>query len=292
MSLRVIIVLVPLFFFNALHGKPVGDSILDSVQGTPKGQSLEFGLNSGWYAVRDNGTSPLIYKGFLPGAHIGVSIYHKQMVAFTDFNFYMGHLATRNYPELDGNKAKAYNSNLSFGMAHRLTSISTPKTSFFLGSSISVLANFRENEKFNNANFNYEGIASLGPLAIVEKEIKFSPKQLNLALFRWPFRDRTVKLSSSFFIPVLAGVSRPPYTTIDDFVDGVSPRFSLKKVKTVSLDKLFCLTSRSSISYYLHNGNKLMLSYIWYYYNYHPSANKVNSVSGSVSFSVVFRLNK
>jgi hypothetical protein len=245
-----------------------------------KGHFLQLGLSCGSFAVRDYETSALVYHGCLPGVQAGMTFYGKKMLTLFEFNFSHGHQVTRNYPSTDDNRALSYNSNLEFGVAVNLSSPKLSKTSVFLGGYFGLLANFRNNAKFNNANFNYEGIASVGPLVRVEKEMK------------GPFSNHIIKFSTMLVVPVINGLARPPYPAIDDFVDGVSPEFKLKKTEVISFDHFFSLRSQTDLGYYFQNGNRFMLSYHWYNYNYYRSVNKLRSVAGYFSLSFSLRLNK
>jgi len=292
MLLRLLI-FVPFFFtFSISIGSATRDTIKYVQTHNLKGQFLKIGSGAGWFAIRDVETSPLIYKGVLPSIQIGACLYGKKMVTLFDFNFSYGHLTTRNYPFYEENSATAYNNFLSLSIARKIELGSMSKTNLFVGGNLALTANFRDNSKFNNANFNWEAFSTFGPTVIIEKELDLSSDNVNLGLFRWPFRDRIIKLSASFSLPVLSEIGRPPYTTIGDFVDGHSSYFSLKDMQLVSFHNFFNLVSTTNVTYYLQNGNRFNLSYYWYYYDYNPSINKVKGIAGIFSFSFLFRLNK
>jgi hypothetical protein len=240
---------------------------------------LNIGTSTGWFSVRDYATSPLIYKGFLPGAQIGFSLEGRKINTALVFNFSYGKQATRNYPENDENTAAAYNNYLSLAVTRKLPVGTRTNTNLLVGGNLGLIANFRNNSKFNNANFNWEGFGTIGPLIMLERKMKSSS-------------GRIMKVSASFSVPVIAAVSRPLYTTIGDFVDGVSPTFSMKDLKYASFPTFFSLDSHISASYFLQNGNGFLFSYHWYYYDYHPNTNMVKGVAGVVSLSFMFRLNK
>lgn len=286
------ILLVACFLiFLTEKGWTINDTIPDTQKINRREQFLHFGISGMKFAVKDYSTSPLIYSGLLAGARVGAGFYGKRMITLVDFNFSYGHLTTRNYPENDDNRAEAYNNFFSVKVC-RSVSASVAGTNWYYGIHFNILANFRNNDKFNNASFNYEGFVSLGPMILLEKEINFFPSQLNLGIFRWPFRARTIKFSASLATPLVSGVVRPFYNTIEDFVDADSPSFTLDRLSVVSVDKLFSLSSQTNLSYVLHNGNKFMLSYSWYYYNYYPQWNKLRNIAGCFSFTFVFKLNK
>ena len=267
-----------------------GSSINDTLPFQHKNERLlKFGATAGRFAVRDMETSPLIYKGTIPGFQMGASFYGKKSIAFFNFNYSYGKLATKNFPETDNNQPSAYNSisNLGYGRSVRFKF--APKSDFFLGANLSLIANFRNNPKFNNANFNYEGFSPLGPILIWERNVLLGSKQAN---FKYAGRKRSIKWAASAFIPVISGVARPAYPVINDFVDSNSNDFSLNQIKIVSFNRLVCLQFTSSVTYSFQNGNGFMLSYLWYYYNYYPAQNKVNGVAGTFNFSFLFKLNK
>ena len=278
------------FVLSFVNGSSVQDTLQFRQTISSKGQFLKIGVSGGWFAVKDFETSPLIYKGFLPGIQIGGLFHGKKTVFSMDYSFSYGKLVTRNYPGIDVNKALAYNNSLNLDFGRKINSGGS--SDFYIGPRLCIIANFRNNPKFNNANFNFEGFAMFGPMLLWEKEMDLVPRQLNLGFLKWPLHNRTMKWSTSLYIPFINGVARPPYPGINDFVDGRSPTFNIHQLKIVSFNYLTCLVSTSSLSYYLQNGNRFMLSYQWYYYNYHPSTNKIRGVAGNFAFSFLFRLNK
>lgn len=292
MFLRLVVYILIITFSVVKANNNNSDTITNNVTPNSRAQFLQIGINGGWFSVRDYATSPLIYRGFLPGPQIGFSLEARKMEAWLNFDFSYGKQTTRNYPETDANSAKAYNNYLNLTLARKFNIGNWTKTKLLVGGNLELIANFRDNLKFNNANFNWEGFGAVGPMILFQKTWDFRSKQINMGLFRWPFRERTIKISTSFSVPMITAVSRPLYATISDFVDGISPTFSMKDLKYASFHTFFNIDSHTRISYFLHNGNRLLFSYHWYYYNYHPADNKVSGVAGLFSLSFLFRLNK
>jgi hypothetical protein len=270
-------------------------SFIDSVKPSENKDRTNFfidlGASAGWFAVRDLETSPLIYRGFMPGIQFGTYIYNNKFLAEVNYNLSYGYLSTRNYPLYNDNQALAINNYVNLIMAWRLHAKRLSKAKFYLGSDINFTGNFRNNDKFNNASLNYEAFASLGPILCAEKEIALQPHQFNLGLFRYPFQERTIKFSTSLSVPLIAGVIRPAYATIDDFVNGQSDQYNLGAMKFVSFNRFFNIMARLQLYYYLHNFNMFKFSYSWYYYSYYPESNKVSGVNGYFSFAFLFMLN-
>lgn len=275
-----------LLFFYSERGICARDTIPKEV--FKKEHFLHFGVTLTKFAVKDFATSPLIYKGILYGGELGLGFQGKHMITLFNAGFSYGYLKNRNYQVNDNNKAVSYNSFVSFRLGHRITKPAA--MNLYLGGYLGAIADFRENSKFYNADLNYEVFASLGPM--VYWDLKISAPAIPFNFKKGQKRlARNIKFTSSLSFPVIHGVVRPPFNTIEDFVDKQAAKFAWERIDFVSFDKLFSVISQSSINYYLHNGNRIMLSYLWYYYNFYPEINQVRSVGGHFSFSFVFKLN-
>jgi hypothetical protein len=252
---------------------------------------LQVGFIGSHYAVRDVSTSPLIYGGMEAGAHLGFLMCSERVKYNFDFNFLYGHLTTRNYPDLDGNKAMSFCNYFDFSVQKPIYLTFDSKWRLWGGADISAIANVRSNTKFNNANLNYEGFGSLGPVVSLERILDLEAKQVNLGFFRYPLKDREMKLVFSAFVPVVSEAYRPDYSVIDDFVDGGRKIIDLQRLTFATFNKFVSTTVKVEVFYYLHNRNMFKFGYNWNYYNYSPSLNTVRGVTGSLSFSIIFRFN-
>lgn len=245
------------------------------------------GLN--YFAVRDMETSPLTYRNFIPSLHLQYSLSKGRFLGLLDENFSIGYLVTKNYPEEDDNRALGINNDLAVNAYYKYGEHLRSK--FYLGGELVATTNFRLNDKFNNANLNYEIMLSLAPSFMYEYSTSWKAGKLNLGLFKLNKRDRNVKFQYYLGIPVISDVLRPGYVTIYDFVDSESDSYSLKDSKVVSFNKLFILRNRFNFYYILSNQNMLKLSYNLNYYNYHTDYNPVKGVSSSLILSVCFKFN-
>jgi hypothetical protein len=263
----------------------------DSILFLKPGIYFDFGLTGSIYSVRDRATSPLIYKGFIPGFNIGVDYYSSKLRINLNYSFSYGFLKTRNYPLYDGNTPESYNNLLYFNVLFKISKKNNNGLNIFAGLGSSITANFRLNPKYYNADFNYEFIGGLGPAFQVEKIWKSKKDYINLGLLRYPLKKRSFKLSTNFSFPVIAATLRPTYTTVSDFVGGESD-IELKNTKFTSFNNLFAFIGEVNFYYYLLNRNAFKISYMWKYYNYRPKYNPVNSINGSFNISILFRLNK
>ncbi len=283
-----------IIWLTSLHSLFAGELFQDTVAGKTKKpfhHFLQVGIVGSHYSVRDISTSPLIYSGMLTGAHLGYLMYSERLKYNLDYNFLYGHLTTRNYPEVDGNKALTYCNYLDISVQKRIFMAFESKWRLWVGADISAITNIRSNSKFNNANLNYEGFGSFGPIFSLERVLKLGAQQINLGFFRYPLKDREMKLVFSVIIPVVSEAYRPDYSVIDDFVDGARKVIDLKRLTFTTFNRYVSATCKFEVFYYLHNRNMFKFGYNWNYYNYTPAFNPVTSVNGSLTFSIVFRFN-
>jgi len=283
-----------IIWLTSVHSLYAIESLQDTIPGKSKKayhNFLQVGILGSHYSVRDISTSPLIYSGMLTGAHFGFLMYSERLKYNLDYNFLYGHLTTRNYPETDRNKALSFCNYLDFSVQKRIFLTFESKWRLWVGADISLITNIRSNFKFNNANLNYEGFGSLGPIFSLERVLNLEAKQINLGFFRYPLKNRNMKLVFSAIIPVVTEAYRPDYSVIDDFVDGGRKVIDEKRLTFTSFNKYISTTCKLEVFYYLHNWNMFKFGYNWNYYNYTPKYNPVVSVNGSLTFSIVFRFN-
>lgn len=248
---------------------------------------LEVGLGMNSHAIRDKGTSPLLYKGLLPAVHLQYLLTKSNFIGIINENFYIGYLKTRNYQTIDNNKALSINNDLTFTALFRVKSRN--RINFYAGGELGTLANVRLNDKFNNANLNYEIMVSLGPSAMLEYNTSWKSGRINLGLVSFKKRDRNLKFQYSMSMPVLTNVLRPGYATINDFVDNNNYTIKLDEFKLTSFKNLFMFRNRFTLYYILRNNNMLKFNYDFNYFSYYNTYNPVRGINSSLMFSIVFR---
>lgn len=250
---------------------------------------LEIGLGLNYFAVRDLETSPLTYKNLIPSLHIQYFLIKGRFLGLLDENFSIGHLVTKYYPGDDHNRAVGINNDISISAYLKYSEHYRSK--FYFGGELIATSNFRLNDKFNNANLNYEIMLSAAPSFMYEYITSWKAGKVNLGLFMLNKRARNIKLQYFISVPVISDVLRPGYVSIYDFVDNESETYSIKDSQLASFNKLFILRNRFNFYYILRNQNMLKLNYNLNYYNYHTSYNPVKGISSSLTLSVVFKFN-
>ena len=159
----------------------------------------------------------------------------------------------------------------------------------FVGGEFLTMTNIRQNEKFNNANINYEVALSVAPSAMFEYRTSWKAGKLNLGFVSLNKRDRNFKMQYIVSIPVFTAMARPGYVTINDFVDENSMVVSSENVNYVTFNNLFLIKNRFNFYYVLHNNNMLKFNYNFSYYNYYKNLNPVKGIHSAFYVSIVFR---
>lgn len=249
---------------------------------------LEIGIGANYYAIRDNGTSPLIYKGYIPGIHFQYFFSNSRFYGIIDENFSLGNLNTRNFPA-DKNRAVTYNNDFSFDALYHLHHLG--RIALYGGGELGTMANIRSNDKFNNARLNYEFMVNLAPSILLEYNASRKAGKTNLGLFTLKRRDRAVKLQYGLSLPVVAAILRPGFVSINDFVDDNSLAIEMKDTRLVTLSRLIMVRNRFNFYYILHNKNMLKFNYNFTYFDYNRKFNPVKSINAAFFISIVFRFN-
>jgi hypothetical protein len=248
---------------------------------------LEIGLGLNYHATRDEATSPLIYSGYQPAFHLQYFFTNNKWLGIIDENFSVGYLKTNHYSSNDNNRALSFNNELSFTALYKYKSYT--KSNLYVGGEFLSLTNIRQNDKFNNANINYEAGICLAPSAMLEYRNSWKAGRLNLGLFSVKKRDRNFKMQYALSIPVFSALARPGYVTINDFVDENSQGFNSDNIGYITFNHMFLMKNRFNFYYQLHNNNMLKFNYNFIYYNYYKSLNAVKGFHSSFYVSIVFR---
>lgn len=248
---------------------------------------LEIGLGFNYHAFRDEATSPLIYRGNQPSFHLQYFFSNRKILGTIDENFSVGYLKNRNYSSKDKNRALSFNNDLSFSTLYNFRN--REKSTVFIGGELLTMTNIRQNDKFNNANINYEVGFSLAPSAMFEYRTSWQAGKLNLGLFSLKKRDRNFKMQYALSLPVFSAIARPGYVTINDFVDESSMVVDSENINYVTFDHLFLMKNRFNFYYILHNNNMLKFNYNFTYYNYYKNLNPVKGFHSAFYVSIVFR---
>lgn len=266
--------ILTIFFYN-----------IDAQDEVPENQGkynhfLEIGLGTNYHAVRDNGTSPLTYKGYLPAVHLQYFIENKRFLGILNENFYTGNIRTFNNSSSDS-KAYSYNNELSFSALYPIKK--ADKKSVLVGGEIGSLVNVRVNDKFQNADINYEGMLFLAPAATFEYKLSWRSQKASIQL-----KERNLKFQYGLSVPVITCIVRPGFATIHDFVDDNSIAIDKRNIQVVSFEHMFLIKNRFTLYYSLHNNNMLKLNYDFNYFSYYNHFNPVKGLSSAVTLSIVF----
>ena len=241
---------------------------------------LQFGFGGSLFNVRDKSTSPLIYSGSMVSGNIGLYYFSDRSYYSIDECFSYGNLGTRNYPEIENSRADSYNNFFQVNFLWRLNHFKSKYYRYYLGTHLDLISNFRNNQKFNNANLNYEIMMGIGPSFCVYHQFQLRD-----------LKNRTMAVTATLNIPLLIPVLRPQYNVVGDFVAG-KHQVEISNTQLKFINKLFAPNLNLQMYYFLRNKNALKISYFWNFYRYDPGFNAVNAVNSTLTFSFLYRFNK
>lgn len=239
------------------------------------------------YKFLDQQTSALSYEGIIPGLQLAYESNKAQQQYGINLiaNYgsvigktkYANYIANQGYFSLDG------------FYIHKFSKDSK-KFRIFAGLSIQHQACLHYNQNLQNASFTLSIINHLDLNANFERDFSWKSKSINLWFIKFKRRDRKVKTSLNIKVPIFFQNYRSPYATISDFSDGEN-LWSLKKSNYFIFSKAIMLETNASLSYYLHNGNALRLSYHWQAFRFSDQFFSYQAAYHGFSFSILMKLN-
>jgi hypothetical protein len=218
---------------------------------TPRGNQYFFlGLGLPITKVRDQGHSPLIYKGVNPTLRIGHERIGTDAVSRITVSFSSGQIKpnTRPKPEKQLSSADIGIIEVSYAYYRRANANYEPEgLNQYFGGGISFLFDGRNYNLPSNNLFGFQSNLSLNAGAFVQKKINNS----------WRMNDE-------LFTPLLTFALRPNYIglmplTTNDF----SAKKILKTGKFVTVNKVFRLYNRLGFDQQINDHRARRLAYSW-----------------------------
>jgi len=239
-----------------------------------KDRYLPFGLGVVNHKVKDDGMSPLTYKGF--GLHYRLGFYGKneRKMNFYNIGYSRGSISSKNYPSsVDVVKTSVFRIELDYGHLRRIKVFEAPKINWMLGGSANLFINGRLNLKMGNSALSYEGGLSFGLLNRFERTFKM--------------RKRSIILSHQLNIPFYSLIARPGYAFIPDIA--ANEYINVDNTSGMTFNNFFRVNSLFELSYVLKNDNQIRLGYIWDYYSYYKDYNDVQVAMHGIVLSTIFK---
>ncbi|HBH23146.1 MAG TPA: hypothetical protein DDY13_06940 [Cytophagales bacterium] len=248
---------------------------------------LIVGLGVSDHKVRDEGVSPLTYRGpvlqidfgnidwkkkrrwqIIGKGGVGITSGSGTIQQYGQYNFYFS-LHT-NY---------LLNTNLLKNHSWRL----------YAGPDFNFTGNTRLNQNLFNASFTYDFVGSLN--AGVRLEYDFGWPAGRTRFLNIKRRQRILTAAFQWNIPVMHIFQRPEYAVIDDFTDGNSLYSGQGDLKLTSYGQIIRINMELSLLYHLQNGNLLQFQYGFDGIRIDEGYNILSTVHRRLSFGFLFRLN-
>jgi len=214
------------------------------------GQFLYSGIGSGSGSFKDEGTSPLTYKGISATLPFGF------LVDKTKYNFdlnttfsYLGG-STANYYTLQN-----FSGELNVSYLRSIPLFKTKKLKFQAGARLSTGLSGTYNPSYQNASFNMDYYASLYAGAKMIYLFERPEKDFKILFLRYHLPHRQYAVHFRLDLPVLLFNGRPTFPYVIEDVMDIFDRHEFLGG--------FHIKSNLGIKRYLKNGNAIEISYIW-----------------------------
>lgn len=238
-------------------------------------------------SLRDLGTSPLFYTGFLPSAKFNYTNYSNRNiwnVKLTSLNGIFVHTT-----DIDMYSASGNIIDLEFAFLRNYAEEGNELRTY-IGTSINNYSSLRNNSSFMNASFAFDNISYLNLDYKFEFDWIRKEKQKKLFwLFKYTRKEKKYVLGAKLGVPIFSMIYRPGYTYLGNATsstDVLLPgyKWDYKVFPGMNTDL--------SISRVLNNGNQMKFSYYWDFMTTGKlSENRLDKSKHMLLFSLVFNLN-
>ncbi len=253
---------------------------------------LGLGIGSSFIKVRDEATSPLLYKGFeVPFVSLGYLTHSEKVIKTLETDFSFGWLKTRTQTPWYDQRNTSYYLAIRYNWLYRLPFLKEKKIRWYLGPELNINGHFRVNFKFDNSAFTFDNYNGIGFANRFELPFGYKSSEFKFLGIHFKRRDRNLRLSWQLSMPLASFVIRPTYVTITNFIDPELQRKITPEQVTGGIFIPFAVRSQTELYYLLHNGNMFKLSYVWSYFSHDPGYNKVQTAFHGLLFSFIFKFN-
>jgi len=247
---------------------------------------VNFGYNIS--KMKDQTVSPLLYKG--AGVNYGVSYLRldKKKVNFYDFNINNSSLNISNDEITQSSASTLFKSYLNIYSLYGITNIHN-KVFFYFGWHFKNSFTTYINPKYMNSGYIFSGFSETGGTVRLDVPFSWKSKKSKFLFFKINRKERQLRFSFMFGVPIFSHIFRPEYAGINNFVDGKSAPITHQ---ASMIGKYMYLDSKIELLYELGNYNLIKLSYNWDFLHYDPGYNKIQAANHYFNVSFVIKLNK
>lgn len=239
---------------------------------------LPFGAAYTFSFGRDDGVSPMIYRGHIGVFRTGFYDYRPHGYHKVDMSL-AGGIAKQSHSDVLNGNLQQYRAYIDYTYVHHIKDITAWPLGFYLGGSWYTGGFIRYHSKYSNNFLNYEAATHLALTPAFRKKLQLFGR-------RWHIDARLA-------LPFIAAYVRPDYVTpytIEMRTSDSEVKGFLKSAEIAGPVSYKRLTAQFSLNYFLLNGNSLMLTYKWDYYHI-KSVNPVKQGFHTIGFLTHFNLN-
>ena len=253
---------------------------------------LGLGLGFSYSKVIDKATSPLLYKGFgFPYVSLNYFVHSDKRIKSLEIDFAFNMLHTRTETPWYDPQIFSGNTAIRYNILYRIKKIYKNRINWYVGPEFNINNHFRVNYKYGNSAFNFDSYMGFGFATRFEFPFSYKSKKMKIWFMKFNRRDRNLRLSWQFSMPVINMIIRPSYVTITNFID---PDLQASVAGDQVSSGFFVplnIRSQTELYYILHNQNMLKLSYVWNFFHHDTGYNKVQTAFHGFYFSFIFKFN-
>ncbi len=243
-----------------------------------KGIYLNAGPGLSYYKVRDEGMSPLLYKGSAGLVNLGIYDIRNKGRHIVNANFLFGKIKPSIYPDLSQSYANLMRIDIDYSYQRIIKSWNSGKTTLFAGGNWQTFQAVKKQVVYSNNAFNNTFVTSLAPSVMILQKITGEKRNYLL----------TLQVS----IPIFALIQRPSYafSLADRAYENNNNYFRnfIRSLKPATINHYQRINSSLTLLYMLKNGNAIKFGYNWNLYNYSPQ-NQVISGIHELVIATVFK---
>ena len=236
--------------------------------------------------------SPLVYQGWNFGANLGLMRRRERNLYQLNLLYHQGKIRNQLQPAQYDATLQHVQINVSGCYRFPLPHFDYLKS--YAGWQVTHQSDFRNNAQLQNASTTYNVSTSFAPVLRFEKLWQIKENQ-GRKLFK---KQRAIRFSYQIALPLVAGVSRPPFNAIRQIHDGRGNAFQntltqevIQQYKVYSINHFLAVYSLFDIQFTMQNGNRWALQYFWNFEHFNEVNKVYKTAQAGFQLSFYTRLN-
>jgi hypothetical protein len=238
--------------------------------------SIPFSLGAHAQNVKNEGLSPLVYKGMGLNGSLGFYAYSEKFLHQVNIGASYGGLTNKFFEKGNNNLIISLIGNFQYTGYYLIKKIYHEKIDWFLGGGLESFFNLRANSGMGNSAADYDFITSLNVSSLIAYDFQ---------LYGTP-----IDIGWTLTVPAVNYWMKPNYISVPNFIIEDFQIVNRNSKGFTSLHEIQRVESKLEAAVTLKNGNKISLFYNWDYYYFDMGYNPVHNGMHTLAVKLYFRL--